>query len=920
MSGLVERHLASGTDPKLSATGGPRRRTLQSGFSLLARGEPKIWLTGGTLVICLAMIVGLLGLIVINGLATFWPGPLDWLVLAADGGMDIGEPQAIEERAVSGSDQPAQEKISRFYRTANFDITGRHYRWFEPHELQADGIVRPQWGLVIERLSWGRMYALPSRLIIPITDISQSEQYQAIQATVSLVNELSVDLEALAGEITPDADSTDAAATITQMTAALTKNLVQTRSQVLSQAVTAYQPQGGKLLIKSMDAESWSLLPSSDNLDTNTLLSDVRLVWDEPQQILDQVQHVIAERSYDRQRIKRSMHEISRLDRSLSDARVQVRQVELDSGLSLLDRADLVGPLVERLLVLEQLQQRLAKSAAVADSSFGDNATANAWQKLVQLHKQRNLEPALTAARQELDQWEQQFANLPASVGTAMLNYRRAWREVLEAKQPLEQQIQSLRERSAGYEMLVSLPSEAKAIQFSEEDDARASQGELTASAVALLANEGIAVSAGAVPLQALNDRVQMFQLADPASGQRVMWRITPGATSGSAANAKWWLSPQRSVACEEIVRVVPVNQLGVGGKLQVYGARWLEFLWEDPREANTEGGVFPAIWGTIVMTLIMTLAVVPFGVIAALYLREYTRSGPIVSLVRISINNLAGVPSIVYGVFGLAFFCYSIGAFIDGGPKNAEFGTLPTSTWYGLLAATVCTGVVAFFMSLLGSGPEHLRSSLARWLSRVAPWLWLCSLLGVGALVFYSPFFDGFYAARLPAPTFGKEGLLWAAFTLALLTLPVVIVATEEALAAVPNSLREGSLACGASKWQTIYRIVLPHARPGILTGAILAMARGIGEVAPLMLVGALPVAPELPLDGEFPYLHGSRSFMHLGYQIYWLGFQSQNSEASKPLVFTCTLLLILIVIALNLSAILLRARLRRRFLGNQF
>jgi ABC-type phosphate transport system permease subunit len=260
------------------------------------------------------------------------------------------------------------------------------------------------------------------------------------------------------------------------------------------------------------------------------------------------------------------------------------------------------------------------------------------------------------------------------------------------------------------------------------------------------------------------------------------------------------------------------------------------------------------------------------------------------------------------------------LGAFIDGGPKNAEFGSLPTNTWYGVLAGTVGTGVVAFFMSLFSSGPDHLRSTLARWLSRLAPWLWMCSLVGVGILVFYSPFFDGFYAARLPAPTFGKEGLLWAAFTLALLTLPVVIVATEEALAAVPNSLREGSLACGASKWQTIYRIVLPHARPGILTGAILAMARGIGEVAPLMLVGALPVAPELPLDGEFPYLHGSRSFMHLGYQIYWLGFQSQNSEASKPLVFTCTLLLILIVIALNLSAILLRARLRRRFLGNQF
>ncbi len=390
-------------------------------------------------------------------------------------------------------------------------------------------------------------------------------------------------------------------------------------------------------------------------------------------------------------------------------------------------------------------------------------------------------------------------------------------------------------------------------------------------------------------------------------------------AWQADGANTTWLLPSSKSLNCGEIVRLFPANRLGLAGKLAIYVERWREFLLDNPREANTEGGVFPAIWGTIVMTLIMTLAVVPFGVIAALYLREYTRSGPIVSLVRISINNLAGVPSIVYGVFGLAFFCYSMGAFIDGGAKNAQFGALPSGWWYLALLVTVTIGVVAFLFSILGS-TNPSAGSLKRRIAKIAPALWLLSLIGAGVLVFKSPFFDGFYEARLPAPTFGKEGLLWASLTLALLTLPVVIVATEEALSAVPNSLREGSLACGASKWQTIYRIVLPHARPGILTGAILAMARGIGEVAPLMLVGALPVAPDLPLDSEFPYFHGSRSFMHLGYQIYWLGFQSQNSEASRPLVFTCTLLLILIVISLNLAAILLRARLRRRFQGNQF
>jgi phosphate transport system permease protein len=300
----------------------------------------------------------------------------------------------------------------------------------------------------------------------------------------------------------------------------------------------------------------------------------------------------------------------------------------------------------------------------------------------------------------------------------------------------------------------------------------------------------------------------------------------------------------ETEIALGDIVRAYPANQLGLGEKLSVYASRWKEFLADDPREANSEGGVYPAIFGTVVMTLIMSLLVVPFGVLAALYLREYAKAGPMVSAVRISINNLAGVPSIVFGVFGLGFFSYIIGGAID----------------------------------------------------------------------------QAFFAAKLPNPTYGTGGVLWASLTLALLTLPVVIVATEEALAAVPGSMREGSYACGATKWQTIQRIVLPRALPGIMTGTILAMARGAGEVAPLMLVGAVKLAPELPIDGVPPYIHPERSFMHLGFHIYDLGFQSQNSEAAKPMVFTTTLLLILIITALNLAAIWLRTRLRRRFVANQF
>jgi len=319
------------------------------------------------------------------------------------------------------------------------------------------------------------------------------------------------------------------------------------------------------------------------------------------------------------------------------------------------------------------------------------------------------------------------------------------------------------------------------------------------------------------------------------------------------AENAGWGLEfetagGERSViALDNIVRAWQPNRLSWPGKLGVYLARWGEFLTDDPREANSAGGVFPAIWGTVAMTLIMALLVAPFGMLAALYLREYATPGPVTTAIRIAINNLAGVPSIVYGAFGLGFFCYVLGAGIDD----------------------------LFFRPALVADNQ---------------------------------------------PTFGTGGLLWAALTLALLTLPVVIVATEEALSAVPNSMREGSYACGAGKWQTIRRIVLPRALPGIMTGLILAMARGAGEVAPLMLVGVKKLALDLPIDGTFPFVHPEREFMHLAYLIYDVGFQSPNSQAAKPMVFTITFLLVSIIALLNVTAIWLRSRLKRRYVAQQF
>ena len=297
-------------------------------------------------------------------------------------------------------------------------------------------------------------------------------------------------------------------------------------------------------------------------------------------------------------------------------------------------------------------------------------------------------------------------------------------------------------------------------------------------------------------------------------------------------------------VELSQIVRLFPANDLSLMDKIGIYFSRWWEFISAEPREANTQGGVLPAIFGTVAMTLLMVVFVAPFGVITALYLREYAKQGRITSLVRISVNNLAGVPSIVYGVFGLGFFAYTMGGTID----------------------------------------------------------------------------QLFYPENLPNPTFGKGGILWSSLTLALLTVPVVIVATEEALAAVPRSMREGSLACGASKWQTIRYVVLPKALPGIMTGLILAMARGAGEVAPLMLVGVVKLAPALPIDGFYPFVHLDRSFMHLGFHIFDVGFQSRNSEAGKPMVFVTTLLLLALIVVMNATAIIIRNRLKRKYSDGQF
>ncbi len=253
------------------------------------------------------------------------------------------------------------------------------------------------------------------------------------------------------------------------------------------------------------------------------------------------------------------------------------------------------------------------------------------------------------------------------------------------------------------------------------------------------------------------------------------------------------------------------------------------EFLSQPPREGMTKGGILPAIVGTTLLTLLMTVMTVPAGVLTAIYLCEYSpRDSRLAYVVRLCVKNLAGVPSIVYGLFGVGFFVSALGSGLDG----ALFG-------------------------------GHT--------------------------------------------TYGKGCLVWASGTLAILTLPVVVVATEEALLAVPREMRDASLALGATKLQTIVRVVLPRALPGILTGAILAIGRGAGEVAPILFTGAAYYLPELPT-------HMNDPFMNLGYHVYVLATQSPNMDQTRPLLYGTVLVLLVISFAMDLTAFVVRSRMRAK------
>ncbi|MCL4201284.1 MAG: phosphate ABC transporter permease PstA [Pirellulaceae bacterium] len=706
-----------------------RRRLVGGGQSLVAQATPLVWLHGGGLVICLAMIVGLLLLVVYQGITTFWPVPLV-LVRTIDGNTYLGEVTRVDRYELSYQDATV--------------MSG-------PVQQKALELLNPRFREKLLRLHDRGGLAPELTALDPFVE---KAVLKAVADAPQVLEAAAVERNALAAGL-GEAFASQPADRIADVAEQLAQAIREDASGGSLFALwTAWHTAEAQWLSEPDVRAMQDALASTPQL--------LRSIWGS---------HALSLLSYDvsvgvnRRLFRTGNFELTHEHFTwVSDFQIEPGSETMPEWALLFERLAW-----GRFYGLPKAMQIDGEAVATEPHEI--------WNRFRELHKPVR------------DRWQRRRRLETVDTGHINLQQEDARLRVRQVELRHGRDSDQWARANADFE------------QFKRKLD-----------------EQFAAIRQEIVALDQENARYQL--LVETADGQ------------------------ETALALTDIVRTYPANRLSFVDKARIYVSRWGEFLTADPREANSEGGVLPAIWGTVVMTLLMSVAVVPFGVLAALYLREYAKAGLLVSTVRIAVNNLAGVPSIVFGVFGLGFFCYLIGASID----------------------------------------------------------------------------QLFFEAKLPSPTFGTGGLMWASFTLALLTLPVVIVATEEALAAVPRSMREGSLACGATKWQTIRRIVLPRAMPGIMTGMILAMARGAGEVAPLMLVGAVKLAPELPVDGVFPFVHLERSFMHLGFHIYDLGFQSQNSEAAKPMVFTTTLLLIALIALMNFLAIGLRARLRKRFAYSQF
>lgn len=872
----------------------PQRRGLL--VSLTAKGNPQVCLLGGLLLVCLAGIGSLIGIIAVNGVSAFQVRSVD-LIRTRSNELFFAQLQAIEQQD-KGEGQGTAQAFQ--YRTSNPTLSGIEYQWLSKSELLGDA-ARPKLAMLIERFEIGRLFGIPIKLRLSVFPSARSVELARMCATLI--------------EYSAQEDSEFA----------LDDGIVERLLQLATLEVEAdFNAQKEKWINQGAQAEQIDapnnelLQPSStDNTDaaakTQVAVPQTTVFWDSPRRVVDQLQTGLTDLRRLSRRADSLSNSIANFDATISNSRLKLRALEnklLSMNSNLIDDCQArIGALVQFRAELRRFRGNQL-SGLVGFELLTDQPLIQAKNEFIEQVLATRIEKLELAQANWLNEVE---ASLSGQETDQLESYSQDFERIESQKLPLQTELRQLERTLDSYELELATPKSAALLEASNEDLERLGASDLSDPLRQWIVQQlGHEDQPASIQLKQLHSARERFGLWQFDLGSNPCLLVMDQRNTNNDTGAIWLWTTER-VSGQSVARATLPNEMSWFAKQTTYADRWWEFLTTSPRLANTEGGVFPAIVGMAALTLIMTIAVLPLGVMAALYLSEYTSSGALVSAIRISINNLASVPSIIYGAFGFSFFCYTIGAFIDGGPQNASISVLPPVAWYTLLFVCASLATTAFFIGLNGSKKSSTNSQSGQ-TSRMALIVAVIAAALMILLIVRSPFFEGFYSAQLPNPTFGKGGLLWAALTLALMNLPVVIVSTEEALTAVPKSLREGSYACGASRWQTIRRIVLPYAKPGIVTGAVLAMARGCSVVAPLLLVGALPTVSGLPIDGQFPYVHGSRGFSHLGYWIFSLGAQNPNSDSTRTMVFASALLLLIAIMALNLLAVYWRRRLRSK------
>ena len=853
----------------------------RSTFALAAKGNPQICLLGGLLLICVGLIFALVVVIVLNGLKAFVVRPID-LVEKRSGELFFAELQQVKHEV-----NPASEQIteSRQYRTSNPILSGAEYQWLDEDALSGAS-VQPSMAMLIERFEIGRIVGLPTQLSLVITASKDAT--------------LNAECCEILAEYCKEQGNLDEAERFER----IASNEI---AGSVAEQVSQWQNAGAALVDPGTEAFSKEETRQA-------------VYWETQAKISSQLQTGLSDALSARRRVRNLRESIAELDAQISDARLELRVVERQRGPIEINWIELSQKRVSELVATKDLATRIEQFELARIPSF-DASNDQELVRFKEAYVENELSNRVRTLELEQVNWMEEVRGLDAKTSSGLVSYLKRYEDLESRKLPLRAELELLEHQLDRFRIHIAAPADGLPYIPSHSDtELLETETQVSEGLGQWLKDQIDVFDPAEAEVERLNlgdTKFQFFKVATYSTDIVLVLKKSPSTSvsdmESAIANGAIWQWQIEQISCNDIARAITPNQMSVTARARVYCSRWWEFLTTGPRLANTDGGVFPAIVGMVALTLIMTVAVLPLGVMAALYLSEYTKSGALVSAIRISINNLASVPSIIYGVFGFSFFCYTIGAFIDGGPANAGIAVLPPFYWYLQTGACACLFALAFFVGLAGarSGASEGRGSVA------LRFAFIVALIALGMLVtllLRSPFFSGFFEARLPNPTFGKGGLLWAALTLALMNLPVVIVSAEEALAAVPQSLREGSFACGASRWQTIWRIVIPYARPGIVTGAVLAMARGTSVVAPLLLIGALPSVSGLPVDGQFPFVHGSRAFSHLGYWIFSLGAQNPNSDSTRTMVYASALLLLLIITALNLIAVYWRSRLQAK------